>query len=252
MSTSHLIRLGTITGKSGILDAMKHNKRTLQAERGAHSNIDVNRMSLNYSLTDPATPEHIARHAKSQMVLAGIDKPRKNQVMAVEILFSLPINRHKQDTSPFFKACHDWVMTNFDGELLSFDVHLDEAAPHAHAVILPLVKGKMQGSKMIGNKANLMRLINLFHKDVACHYGLSRSDKKRLNHLDKATLTKDVLSGLKGDSVMNSAIWSVVRDMISQDPLRFSQILSIEPPQKVSAKHFIDIKRSKGHGSFIK
>jgi hypothetical protein len=143
-------------------------------------------------------------------------------------------------------------MTNFEGELLSFDVHLDEAAPHAHAVILPLVNGKMQGSKMIGNKANLMRLINLFHKDVACHYGLSRSDKKRLNQLDKSTLTKDVLSILRGDSVMNSAIWSVVRDMISEDPLRFSQTLSIEPPKKVSAKHFIDIKRSRGHGAFIK
>lgn len=252
MSTSHLIRLGTIKGKSGILDAMKHNKRTLQAERGAHSNIDVNRMSLNYSLTDPASPEHIARHAKSQMVLAGIDKPRKNQVMAVEILFSLPINRHKQDTSPFFEACHDWVMTNFDGKLLSFDVHLDEAAPHAHAVILPLINGKMQGSKMIGNKGNLMRLINLFHRDVACHYGLSRSETKKLNKLDKETVTRDVLCSLRGDSVMSSAIWSVVRDLINEDPLRFSQILSIEPPKKICTKDFVDIKRSRGRGAFIK
>lgn len=252
MSASHLIRLGKIKGKSGILVALKHNKRTLQKEIGANANIDVNRMSLNYALTAPATPEYIAQYAKAQMVMAGIDMPRKNAVMAVEVIFSLPNDRHSHDTKPFFLDCFQWVGRNFDGELLSFDVHLDEANPHAHAVILPLVGGKMQGSDMVGGTGKLMRIINLFHKDIACRYGLSRVKSRRLNKSDKESITRSVLVRLNGDSVMSSAIWSVVRDLIGEDPLRFSQILSIQPPEKSINKSFVDFKRARGKGKFIK
>ena len=38
MAASHLLRLGTVKGKNGVLNALKHNKRTLQAERGAGAN----------------------------------------------------------------------------------------------------------------------------------------------------------------------------------------------------------------------
>ncbi|MBA3695237.1 MAG: plasmid recombination protein [Methylotenera sp.] len=188
MAASHIFRLGTIKGKNGVLVAMQHNKRTLQAERGASANIDATRTSLNYCLAGDSTPQDVATHAKVQMLKAGIEHPRKNGVMAIEVLFSLPIDRHQQDTKPYFKDCLTWLNKTFAGELLSFDVHLDESAPHAHAIILPLIDCKMQGNKLMGSHGNLMRLINLFHADVAKHYGLSRSDRKRLNEADKQRL----------------------------------------------------------------
>jgi len=251
MSTSHFIRLGKIKGKNGVLVALKHNKRTLQAEHGTGSNIDFNRTPSNYALAGLDTPENIAKHARKLMFEAGIEKTRANGVMAVEIIFSLPINKHNQDTSPFFTSCHDWVMTNIDGILLSFDIHLDEAAPHAHAIILPLINGKMQGSGLVGGTGNLMRLINLFHKDVGCNFGLSRSVNKRLNTSDKKNLTKDILFRLRGDPSMQSAIWSIIRDFIEEQPLRFAQLLSISFSNKPKVKDFIDIKRSRGKGTFI-
>ena len=180
MPSSHLFRLGSINGKDGVLVAMRHNKRTPRNALGA--NIDVSRTSLNYSLTRSDTPETIAMHAKVQMLQAGIDKPRKNGVMAVECIFSLPIDRHQQDTKSYFKACYEWVKQTFAGELLSFDVHLDESAPHAHAVILPLINGKMQGDKLKGNRDNIKRLNDSFHHEVAMYYGLIRSATTRLNH----------------------------------------------------------------------
>ena len=214
MASSHLIRLGAIKGDNGVLFALKHNKRTLQKERGAGLHIDVTRTPLNYSLTEGSDPIAISRHAKAQMQYAGIEKPRKNGVMAVEIVFSLPIDRHSQDTKPFFKDSYEWTHKTFIGELLSFDVHLDESAPHAHAVILPLVDGKMQGNAMMGGTGNLYRLRNLFHKEVAGRYGLSRSDRKRLNAMDKQRLEKLVLTRLKGDAVMQSSVWACFRDAI--------------------------------------
>ena len=86
MAASHIFRLGTIKGKNGVLVALQHNKRTLQAERGACANIDATRTPLNYCLASDSTPQDIATHAKVQMLRAGIEHPRKNGVMAVEVL----------------------------------------------------------------------------------------------------------------------------------------------------------------------
>ena len=250
MAASHIIRLRAMKGKNVILEALKHNKRTLQAERGASGNIDATKSHLNYSLTGNNTPEAIDRSAKVQMVKAGIDKPRINQVLGVEIVFSLPIDRHSQNTKPFFIDCYEWVKKTFDGELLSFDIHLDESAPHAHAVILPLIDGKMQGSDMIGGKGNLMCLINLFHTGVARHHGLSRSESNRLSETDKQTLSKLVLKRLETDVVMKSSVWACFRDLIVKDPLPFAQMLSIKLPEKPlkKGKSFVAIMTSKGKG----
>ena len=253
MAASHLIRLGAIKGKSGVLEALKHNKRTLQAERGAGANIDVTRTPLNYALAGADTPEYIARHARAQMQYAGIETPRKNQVMAVEVLFSLPIKWHNHDTRAFFNDCLAWVKQTFAGELLSFDVHLDESAPHAHAIILPLIDGKMQGNKLIGGIGNLYRTRNLFHQQVAYRYGLSKSDKRRLTTKDKQCIERQVLTRLKSDNVMLSCVWACVRDAIHKDPMPYAQMLSIEleKPTRKASKSFVDHKRSKGKGSFI-
>lgn len=262
MSASHLIRLGSVKdvyrqgkfAQYGLLALLKHHKRTEKPK----DNIDPTRSKLNYSLSDfnvsnIVTPEAITSYANTQMLAAGIVKRRINGVMAVEVLFSLPIDWHSKDTRPFFIDSLAWVKQNFEGEILSFDVHLDEAAPHAHALILPLVDDKMQGNKMIGGKGNLMRLINLFHKDVAKHYGLSRSEFKRVNSADKAALAQTVLNRLQSDSVMKSSVWALVRDAIVNDPFPAAQMLGIviNKPTYEKAKSFVDHKRSHGKGSFV-
>lgn len=254
MAASHLLRLGKIKGKYGVLNALKHNKRTLQAERGAGANIDSSRTSLNYSLTGLDSAEAIDRHVKVLMVQAGIDQPRINQVMAVEVIFSLPIDRHQQDTRPFFKDCMEWVKRHIPGVLLSFDVHLDESAPHAHALILPLRDNKMQGNKIMGGIGNLNRLINLFHMEVARHYGLSKNETKRLTSKAKELLERQVLVRLVTDPVMQSMIWPCVRDAIHNDPLSYAQLLGIEQkhqPTRYTGRSFVQIMTSKGKGKEI-
>lgn len=252
MSSSQLFKMKKLKGENIVLFALKHNKRTLQGERGAGVTIDVTKTSLNYSLMNDDTPEQIAKHAKVEMLIAGIEKPRKDCVRAVEILFSLPIDRHQQDTRPFFIDCFEWVKQTFAGELLAFDVHLDESAPHAHAVILPLIDGKMQGSNMMGSQFNLTRLNNKFHIDVARHYGLSKIDKTHLSNADKQAIEKRVLTHLSNDPAIRSSVWACIRDSIHNDPLPYAQMLKVQLTGKsIKHKSFVDIKRSKGKGSFI-
>ena len=255
MAASHLLRLGSVKDvynkqdkliQNGLLALLKHHKRTELPKE----NIDRKRSNLNYCLSATATPASIAAHANGQMLNAGIETRRKNGVMAVEVLFSVPIDRHSQDTRPFFNDCFTWLQNNFAGELLSFDIHLDESAPHAHALILPLINGKMQGNKLIGGTGNLMRLINLFHQDVAKHYGLSRANYKRLTANDKQSIEHQVLTRLKGDSVMLSSVWACVRDDIHKNPMTYAQLLSIElaKPTRKTNKSFVQIMTGKGKG----
>jgi hypothetical protein len=253
MATSHIFRLGKVKGKNGVLEALRHNRRELQAERGAPAHIDASRSHFNYSLHGDGDAKTIATHAKVQMLKVGIETPRKNGVMAVEVLFSLPINRHQQNTNIFFNDCYEWTLKTFAGELLSFDVHLDESAPHAHALILPLVDGKMLGNAMMGGIGNLTRIDNLFFEQVASNHGFTRRDDRRLNAQDKQSLGREVLKRLRGDSVLNSAIYSWVRDAIISDPLPCAELLGIEStPSQKQTRHFVDIARSRGKGSFEK
>jgi len=142
----------TIKSKNGVLVAMQHNKRTLQSECGASTNIDATRTSLNYLIASDNSPEVIAMQAKMQMLKANIE-PRKNQVMATEIL-AYQLTGTPRRLNRFFMDCYGWVIQTFECEMLSFDVHPDESAPHCHAVILPLIEGKMQGSKLKGDRSN--------------------------------------------------------------------------------------------------
>jgi hypothetical protein len=251
MATSHLIRLESVNLKeTTLLKALKHNKREMEK---TPANIDASRSHLNYALHGEGDAKAIDTHAKVQMLKAGIETLRKNAVIAVEVLFSLPIDRHQQDTRPFFNDCYQWTLKTFPGELLSFDVHLDESAPHAHALILPLVDGKMKGNEIMGGRGKLKCYIDMFHQQVASKHGLSKRDYKRLNAKYKQTLGREVLKRLNGDSVQKSAIYSWVRDVIMRDPLPCAELLDIEfsPAQRqAKTKSFVDIKRSHGKGSF--
>lgn len=248
MASSHIFRLGRIKGKNGIEEALKHNRREIQHDRGAGGHIAPERIRLNYSLHGAGNAREIAVRAKIAMLEAGIETPRKNGVMGVEILFSLPIDRHQQDSRPFFEDCLSWVQRNMQGELLAFDVHLDEAAPHAHAVILPLVDGRMQGRDMIGNTGNMNRLRNLFYSEVAKRYGLSQGNTK-LCEKDKAVLARQVIDALSNDPMRYSALWPFVRDAIHADPAPYAQHLGlIQQPSKRRTRSFVQIMTSPGRG----
>lgn len=261
MAGDQFFNIGSVVNKrGGVLAALKHNKRTLQAERGAPLNIDVTRTPLNYCLAGDSTPSQIATHAKAQMLYAGIETPRKNGVMAVEVVFSLPTNRHDQDTKPFFTDCLAWVSKTLPGELLSFDVHLDESAPHAHALILPLIDNKMQGDKIKGDRTNIQKLRELFYKEVGAKHQLNRGKYRYLTTFHKHIIAKQVFARLTSDSVRKSSVWQWVADLINKDPLPLAQQLGIDvnaltkQPQDYPkvVKSFVDHKRSKGKGTFIK
>lgn len=242
--------MAKLKGGGKILAASKHNKRLIQAEQGADSHIDATRSHLNYSLDGLDTPQAIADNAKALIADAGITNLRKDAVLGIEVIFSLPPTT-SINTLNFFIDCCEWLPIHFGGVVLSFDVHHDEAAPHAHVLILPLIAGAMNGGKLVGNRARLRGLQDSFHMLVARKYGLTKSMRKLAGEA-KSKTAQAVLDVLKSDPFMKSVAFQLFREYVLKNPELFADFLNIEkatPSKKESS--FVSIMTSKGKGSQV-
>jgi hypothetical protein len=247
MAASHVLRLAKLKGNGKILAAARHNRRAIQNEIGAGRHINATRSKLNYSLAGAETPEAIAAEAKAMMQAAGIEKPRKDFVAAVEIVYSLPIS-HRVDERVFFADCLEWTHSHFRCHVLSFDVHLDESTPHAHVLLLPLVDGRLVGSDMVGNRTRLKALQAAFYADVGVRHGLQKPIP-RLSGQAKAKTESSVLNQLKSDPAMQSVLWPRIRDLIRNDPASFASLLGLRIVKAKPNKSAVAIMTSKGRGS---
>ncbi|MGL4767201.1 MAG: plasmid recombination protein [Formosimonas sp.] len=216
-----IFRYGSVNqSKGGLLPALRHNKRALP-ERG---HINAAKSHLNYALTAEETPEQA--NTRANVLFAANDiRPRKNAVVAIEVIFSLPVTRQGQNNSVYFAACSEWVKTAFEGVLLTFDVHLDEAAPHAHALILPVVGGKLEGRRIAGSLKAVHARQRSFYECVGKKHGLGQ--KVKLTQAEKKRLSDAVLAALKDDPMTRSAVWDDLKDLVRHAPERFAARLGI-------------------------
>lgn len=251
MSGAAFFRLKKLKGGTIIATAARHNKRVIQAEIGAAGHIDPARTHLNESLQGPPSADEVAALAKELMQAAGIDKLRKDAVMGLELVFSLPPT-HQLDDHAYFADCASWAASQFGGSqnILSVDVHRDEAAPHCHVLLLPLVNKRMAGSDLVGNRQKMLELQKRFHTEVAARYGLKKAPA-RLSGSVKDSAAAAVLKKLKTDSdpVLRSSVWATFRDAIERDPGAFVIALGIEVPAPVKRlRTMTQIFISKGKG----
>jgi hypothetical protein len=249
MSGAAFLRIKKLKGGGIITVAARHNRRAIQAEIGASLTIDPTRSHLNETLVGAATAADVGQYAKDLMAAAGITKLRKDAVLALEIVVSLP-PAHQLDAHAYFSDCSAWAEQYFACPLLCSDVHRDEANDHCHILLLPLVDGRMVGSDMLGGKQKLMALQQDFHDKVAGLYGLSKAPA-RLSSAAKQSASKAVLQRLRetGDKALQSKVWATLRDVIERDPAPFLLALGIElqaPAKK--RKTFTQIMTSKGKG----
>ncbi len=253
MASAHYLRLKTLSGSGKLSAAARHNKRAIQRELGAAGHIDPSRSHLNYCLIGELSPEAVIAKSKAMREAAGIKKLRKNAVQGIEVLFSLPAST-KIDLRAYFTACTSWLADEFGAQnVLSADVHLDEAAPHCHVLVLPLKDGRMVGDALMGNRQTMLGRQSNFYETVGKPRGLPNQKAGRLTTEEKKALEKAVLARLRAtdDAVMKSAGWSVIRDHIAAAPLMWATCLGLEgieaKPRKL--RTVAQIFTSKGRGS---
>lgn len=226
------VGLSTRQGRkpSTLLQAARHNRRKIQAELGARSHIEVGRTCLNETLMGPDTPEAVVALALALLTDAGVVVPklRKDYTQAIEMLFSLAPDS-TVNTGDYFRRCVAWAAEHFGAaNILSADIHRDEASPHCHILILPMAEGRHRGSALI-TRPKLAKLRESFAKDVARAFGL-KAPPGRIAGALREQAVRRVLERLEStqDAILRSALWLTVRRDIERDPAQFVASLGIE------------------------
>jgi len=249
VSGAAFLRLKKLKGGGIIGVAARHNRRVIQAEIGASGSIDPARSHLNETLQGPTTADDVATLAKDLMREAGITKLRKDAVMGLELVFSLP-PEHRLDERAYFAECANWAGVYFGGaqNILSADIHRDEAQHHCHVLLLPLIQKKMTGSDIVGNKQRLAEIQKQFHAAVASRYGLLKAPA-RLIGASKQEAAKEVIKRLReaSDPALRSAAWPTIREAVERDPGPFMLALGAELSKpKKQGRTMAQIFTSKG------
>jgi len=172
-------RIGKIKSLSQLALAHRHNHRTAPAE-----NADPERTHLNRVLVGSSDLV-----ADVNLALARVDGPiRKNAVLAIEMILTANAAWFEEAAAPTWRAEYfqrqavDALRARYGDRLVSVVLHLDEAAPHLHAVIVPLErkdsgKIKLNARGEFGGAEALRRLQDWageFAETVGLHRGVPR------------------------------------------------------------------------------
>ena len=167
------VRIERLKGQGIVRVAAKHNLREIAAEIGAAGHINPALIHTNLVLRGPASADKVASNAKALMADAGITRQRVGSVMALELVFTLRPNPGV-DVREYFEDATRWAERFYQVPVLSSVVHLDEAAPHCHVLLLPIVEGHMVGSDLHGGRAKLIAMQASFQEQVRALYGMAR------------------------------------------------------------------------------
>lgn len=235
MTHHQFLRIKKLTGKAIIQVAAKHNHREILAEMGAAQggHIDLSRTSGNILLRGCDTAAGVAGMAQLLMDAADVKPLRKDAVRALEIIFSLPPVT-KIDFRRYFDDATQWLEQYFKAPVISAIVHHDEAAPHCHVLLLPLVGGRMIGSRLMGNRSKLQTLQADFHAQAGQRYGLIRqTPHKRLSAAIRRQAIDSAFDVLEANSGLDNSLLRVLVEphLINPEPLMLALGLATPQPK---------------------
>ncbi len=156
------------------LTALRHNHRELQSELGCAGDIDASRCHLNIVLAGHTTAGECEAHA---LALFNGAKLKRNHMQALELVFSLPPNTGL-DVREYFGACLAWAKTYHALPVISAVVHLDQAKPHMHLLLLPIDGNGEYVRGVNPSKVETRKATESFAQHIALPAGLQRPGAK--------------------------------------------------------------------------
>lgn len=217
-------------------DAVRHNRREIQAELGAIGRINPTRSSSNVILFGEPTTEGVLYAANEILVSAGIDqkKLRCDWTQAAEFVFSLGEDCSIVDRDDYWNCCLNWLVAERGVHVLTADIHRDEDNEHMHCLVSPVLRGKLEGSKLV-NRTAFRELRESFWETVAAPAGFKRPAAKLYGAVKAAAvaLVTEHLQRLEDPSVL-SVLWPITQKAIKTNPLPFLQLLGLSDRDVVS------------------
>ena len=235
MAESQLLSVKKLKSLDLLKNALKHNLRQIPRELGENRHIDPEKCSLNLNLVGGTDPTKIARETEAKIVEATGKKLRRNGVLALEYVVSLRPNT-VIDINGYFPAVIEWLEDYLGCPIISAVVHLDEASPHMHVIVLPLRNDRMMGSALVGYKGDLAALKQSHFKSVGQLFGLQMLES--IPRFKRYEISRKVVEALNAskDLLDEPMIRTALQNVIQLNPHELMALLGItlsfDPPNQ--------------------
>ena len=235
MAESQLLSVKKLKSLDLLKNALKHNLRQIPRELGENRHIDPEKCSLNLNLVGGTDPTKIARETEAKIVEATGKKLRRNGVLALEYVVSLRPNT-VIDINGYFPAVIEWLEDYLGCPIISAVVHLDEASPHMHVIVLPLRNDRMMGSALVGYKGDLAALKQSHFKSVGQLFGLQMLES--IPRFKRYEISRKVVEALNAskDLLDQPMIRTALQNVIQLNPHELMALLGItlsfDPPNQ--------------------
>lgn len=182
------VKMGGVTG------IQIHNLRQ-KDHSNTNPDIDWSRTEQNYEIY--AVDNHSQNFKKA--IQERIDdlnlkrKPRKDATVMVDVLVTASpdfFQGDNQKARDYFEKAYEQIADRFGWDnIISAEVHMDEATPHMHIDFVPFTKdGRLSAKDVLGSPKDFHELQDWFHEKVSSRYGLERGEtqkgEKPRKHLD--------------------------------------------------------------------
>jgi hypothetical protein len=237
MTHIQFLKIKKLTGVGIVKVAARHNLREILAELVDDGHIDNALMSLNRVLCGPRTADSVAAEAKALMVAANVKRLRRDAVRAIEIIVTLPAMSGVDETA-FFQHTMEWALECFKVPIISCIVHYDEATPHCHILLLPLVGSNMVGSALVGR---YRRVHDDFYEQVGKRHGLVRQTNNRLNAATTRQLMDTIFQLLEANSGLAGRVLHALLEPHAKNLLPLLSALGLKAPTPKAKESFVSI-----------
>lgn len=182
-----VLRIQKLKTWGDIAGAGKHNQRERETP-----NADAARTSANQYLVGTPGMDNVA--AVKQAI--GTQRIRKNAVLGVEMLLSaspayfrpeIPEQAGTYDNTRMQKwkeATMGWLNEQYGNRIVSAILHVDEATPHIHALLVPLDdKGKLNCRSLFGGTRHTLSRLQTDYAGAVSSLGIDRGiENSRATH----------------------------------------------------------------------
>ncbi len=181
-------------GSSHDIAGIQIHDRRERTHSNSNPDIDFSKSHLNYSLCDNSNGSSFNAYIDKQIAkrYTGKKAIRKDAVRMVSAIFTsdndffdrLTVEQQRE----YFQSCYEWAVKRWGAEnIISSEVHMDEATPHMHLEFVPLTAdGRLSAKECIGSGSKaLQQLQDDFYKAVGIPFGLERGNRADLTNGEK-------------------------------------------------------------------
>lgn len=156
----------------------KHNLRQMHVYQSRTVRFDEDKSYENVELVPlnkPSLPDVVFSIIEN----LGIDysKFKKNRGYASEFLFSVTAG-YECNFVDFYNDCLNWLRTYHPECLIAHAIiHFDEATPHMHVIVVPIVNGELQADKIKRYKGETRKRNKSLYEYLTPKYDLTTDEQ---------------------------------------------------------------------------